>query len=220
MATNKSVPVILGLGGIAAVIITAGISGKGIGSILSGEAGIGSSVSNYFNTGQVADNTGSGSSPGANTSGSTSPVPTASQVTAGGDSPAPIIKMIAWCNTVAGIYQYTWGGGHQHIGLPNSGACSSDGSGSCFGFDCSGTVSGALGAAGFLDQPLVSGELASWGVPGAGKYVTVYANSIHTFMKILGHWFGTGKLGDGGGPDWGNFDPDLSSYTVRHPQGY
>jgi hypothetical protein len=72
-----------------------------------------------------------------------------------------------------------------------------------------------------------SGELEGFGEPGEGKWITIYANFAHTFMKIningTWRWFGTGsdKQALRGGPAWGNNDAgNLAAYTVRHPKGY
>lgn len=196
------VPVALGLGGLAAVLLTTGITGNSLGQVFQG------------NFKKSASSTTGSSTAGA------SAVSTAAQFAATADAPAPIVAMINWCNSVAGRYQYTWGGGHGVAGQPSAGPCSSNGKGSCYGFDCSGAVSGALAVGGFLLSPETSGDLMNFGTPGAGKYVTVWANKIHTFMQIQGHWFGTGKLGLGGGPDWGNYDPLTVEYTMVHPTGY
>ena len=53
-------------------------------------------------------------------------------------------------------------------------------------YDCSGSVSYALAAGGLLSAPEVSGELESWGVPGPGHCITVYANAGHTYMYVDG----------------------------------
>src|SRR3954449_1381499 len=55
---------------------------------------------------------------------------------------------------------YEYGGGH--------GSFSDD------GYDCSGSVSYVLHAAGLLSSPLDSGQLMSWGSPGRGRHITVY----------------------------------------------
>lgn len=123
---------------------------------------------------------------------------------------AGLMAGAAKATSMSGRYPYVWGGGHQTIGQA---------SGPGTGYDCSGAVSAVLHAMGLLNRPMVSGELAGWGKPGPGKWVTVYANSTHTFMKIAGNWFGTGsdKEAIRGGPAWGNHDPDLSAYAARHP---
>ena len=53
-------------------------------------------------------------------------------------------------------------------------------------YDCSGSVSYALAAGGLLSAPLVSGDLAGWGEPGPGRWITIYANAGHAFMYVGG----------------------------------
>jgi hypothetical protein len=87
---------------------------------------------------------------------------------------------------------YIWGGGHRRW--------------KSRGYDCSGAVSYVLHAAGLLSSPLVSGQLASWGSPGIGRWITVYANRAHTFMLIAGLRYDTSAVGEslnqGSGPRW------------------
>lgn len=121
--------------------------------------------------------------------------------------PASIAAGVAAATTIVGR-PYVLGGGH--------------GSFISWGYDCSGAVSYVLHAMGVLSSPLTSGALMSYGEAGPGKWVTIYANEAHTFMHIKGFgWFGTGsdKEAFRGGPAWGNHDPDLAAYTVRHPVG-
>ena len=70
-----------------------------------------------------------------------------------------------------------WGGGH--------------GKWQDTGYDCSGSVSFVLAAAGLLSAPLASGPLMSWGEPGKGKWVTIYANDGHVFLEVAGIRFDT-----------------------------
>ena len=58
-------------------------------------------------------------------------------------------------------------------------------------YDCSGSVSYALAAAGLIGAPETSGQLEHWGAPGPGRYLTVFANAGHTFMYVDGVWFDT-----------------------------
>ena len=96
-------------------------------------------------------------------------------------------------------------------------------------YDCSGTVSYVLYKAGLHSVNAdVSGTLESWGQPGPGKWISVYANSDHTFIVIAGLAFDTADYGGpnipaGSGPRWrqnplGNLQDGLS-YVVRHPTG-
>lgn len=95
------------------------------------------------------------------------------------------------------------------------------------GYDCSGAVSYALHGAGLLSSPEDSTELESYGQPGPGKWVTIYANSNHTWIVIAGIAFDTAHYGhttpSGSGPRWlsnptGNL-ADGQNYVVRHPAG-
>ncbi|MHB1838091.1 MAG: 3D domain-containing protein, partial [Solirubrobacteraceae bacterium] len=96
-------------------------------------------------------------------------------------------------------------------------------------YDCSGAVSYVLYRAGLHSQwPDVSGTLESWGLPGPGRWITVYANSAHTWIVIAGLAFDTADYGGpnipaGTGPRWrqnplANLGDGLS-YVVRHPAG-
>ncbi len=82
---------------------------------------------------------------------------------------------------------YIWGGGH--------------GSFTSSGYDCSGAVSFALHGGGFLSSPLDSTGLEVWGAPGAGNWITVFANSGHAWALIAGlRWDTAGNGSDG--PRW------------------
>ena len=123
------------------------------------------------------------------------------------DAPPAVAAAIEAANRIKDK-PYVWGGGH--------------GSFEDSGYDCSGAVSYALNGGGFLSSPLDSTGLAYWGEPGPGNWVTVYANSGHTYVVIAGLRWDTSGTG-GSGPSWstsldGYLDP--SSYTVRHPAGF
>ncbi len=96
-------------------------------------------------------------------------------------------------------------------------------------YDCSGTVSYVLYRAGLHTAwPDVSGTLEQWGLPGPGRWITVYADSGHTWIVIAGLAFDTADYGGpniplGSGPRWrqnplGNL-ADGRSYVTRHPPG-
>jgi hypothetical protein len=114
-------------------------------------------------------------------------------------------------------FPYVWGGGHGAAGVPSGG-----------GFDCSGSVCAVLAAAGLGFRPggpvSVSGALESWGVAGPGQQLTVYCNSIHTFIVFHtskgDEHFGTGNWGKG----WGGagLNPNMhptSGFVARHWPG-
>jgi cell wall-associated NlpC family hydrolase len=100
---------------------------------------------------------------------------------------------------------YVYGGGH--------------GSFTAAGYDCSGSVSYVLHAAGLLDTPLDSGGFESWGLPGPGKKVTVYANGGHAWMTINGRRFDTIALNETG-TRWSSTIGSTDGYVVRHPRGF
>jgi hypothetical protein len=104
---------------------------------------------------------------------------------------------------------YLWGGGHQ-AGVADVATVEP--------VDCSGAVSAVLGI-----DARVSGAYETWGEPGAGRYVTIYANAEHVLMEINGHFFGTSTANPGGGAGWiprAHVPPSyLARFTVRHPPG-
>lgn len=71
-----------------------------------------------------------------------------------------------------------------------------------------------------LDTTMVSGQLASWGEAGAGRWITVYANAEHVYMQIAGLRFDTrDDLPGVSGPRW---HPELAEgahFAARHPAG-
>jgi cell wall-associated NlpC family hydrolase len=99
---------------------------------------------------------------------------------------------------------YKWGGGH--------GKWKDD------GYDCSGSVSYALAAAGLLGSPRNSSGLMSWGKPGRGRWVTIYTNPGHVYMVVAGIRFDTSGARRTGSR-WQNDTRSTSGYTVRHPPG-
>lgn len=101
---------------------------------------------------------------------------------------------------------YIWGGGH--------------GSFTSSGYDCSGAVSFALHGGGFLSSPLDSTGLEVWGAPGAGNWITVFANSGHAWALIAGlRWDTAGNGSDG--PRWSTaMNENTADFVARHPSGY
>jgi membrane-bound lytic murein transglycosylase B len=120
-------------------------------------------------------------------------------------APAPVKAAIAAANSIA-TTPYVWGGGHASF--------------YSYGYDCSGAVSFALYGAGLLDTPLTSGSLASYGEPGPGKWITIYANATHTYVVIAGLRWDTVGDANGTGPRWHAEPPYPEGFTVRHPAGY
>ena len=126
-----------------------------------------------------------------------------SQASVPAAAPPAVQAAIEAANSIA-TTPYVWGGGH--------------GSFESSGYDCSGSVSFALHGGGFLESPLDSTGLETWGDPGAGKWITVYANSGHAWMIIAGLAFDT--VG-GPGPRWHSSPVDSTEgFIARHPAGY
>ena len=120
-----------------------------------------------------------------------------------GGLPLRIRRAIAAGDRIAHL-PYLYGGGH--------------GSFTSSGYDCSGSVSYILHAAGALSAPLDSGQLESWGSPGPGRWITVYANGGHAYAVINGRRFDTSGLSIDGSR-WHHDLRGGGGYVVRHPAG-
>jgi peptidoglycan hydrolase CwlO-like protein len=130
-------------------------------------------------------------------------VDTGGMVQAPAGAPAQVAQVIAAGNAIATL-PYIWGGGH--------------GSFQASGYDCSGSVSYALAAAGLLSSPLDSTGFESWGDPGPGKWITVYANAGHAWMVVGGWRFDTVALAEGG-TRWSQSMAGTAGFVARHPPG-
>lgn len=120
-------------------------------------------------------------------------------------APPAVRQMIAAANQINGR-PYIWGGGH-------AGFLSR-------GYDCSGAVGYVLHAIGLLDQTMVSGQLASWGEGGSGRWISVYANAEHVYMVIAGLRFDTrDDLPGVSGPRWHMARAEPPGFVARHPSG-
>jgi hypothetical protein len=97
-------------------------------------------------------------------------------------------------------------------------------------YDCSSAVSYLLHWGGMLGtSALDSTELETYGEPGPGQYISIYANTGHTFMYVAGlrfdtveaPEFDTGPNSGKPGPKWrvSASVPDWATWTVRHPPG-
>ncbi len=127
------------------------------------------------------------------------------QAAAPASAPPAVKAAIAAANSIA-TTPYIWGGGHGSFSSP--------------GYDCSGAVSFALNGGGFLSSPLDSTGLETWGVPGAGSWITVYANSGHAFAVIAGLRWDTSGNTSGTGPRWHSDMASTAGFIARHPDGY
>ncbi|HEY4427801.1 MAG TPA: peptidoglycan-binding protein [Solirubrobacteraceae bacterium] len=122
----------------------------------------------------------------------------------GGEGSGVIARVIAAGEEIA-TRPYVWGGGH--------------GSFQSAGYDCSGSVSYALHGGGLLSSPMDSGEFESYGEPGPGRDITIYANSQHVYMVVDGRRFDTVAQQEGGSR-WSSSMTSTGGYVVRHPAGY
>jgi hypothetical protein len=126
-------------------------------------------------------------------------------------APAQVVNAINAANQIVRM-PYRYGGGHQSF--------------QDSAYDCSGSVSFALGGAGLITAPLDSSSFMSWGLPGKGRWITVYSNPGHAFAMIAGLRFDTGYrdrrvakgTAPGSGPRWGHYRP-TDGFTPRHPNG-
>jgi peptidoglycan hydrolase CwlO-like protein len=121
----------------------------------------------------------------------------------GGGGGDVVARVVAAANEIA-TTPYVWGGGHG---------------GASGGYDCSGSISYALAAGGLLASPLASGGFMSWGDPGPGRRITVYANAGHAFMVVDGRRYDTSAL-SGGGTRWTSAMRSTAGFVARHPPGF
>ncbi len=121
----------------------------------------------------------------------------------GGHGHGRLHRLIGAANRIAGA-PYKYGGGH--------------GTYHDSGYDCSGSVSYALHYAGVLRTPLDSSGFMSYGLPGPGRHVTIYANAGHAYMVVDHRRFDTSAIGETGSR-WTSSHRSPSGYAVRHPRG-
>src|SRR4051794_26821061 len=121
-------------------------------------------------------------------------------------APPAVKAMIAAANHIR-HRPYRWGGGHRDWNSR--------------GYDCSGSVSYVLHAAGLLDWPLDSTGFMRWGRGGAGSWVRIYASHEHVFAVIAGLRWDTSYITDGDrtGPGWSEQMRPTKGFRLRHPVG-
>jgi cell wall-associated NlpC family hydrolase len=117
--------------------------------------------------------------------------------------PVAVRRLIAAANALQAL-PYRYGGGHASF--------------KDSAYDCSGTVSYALHGARLVTAPLDSTELASWGAPGPGRWITVYANKAHAYLVVAGLRLDTSGTG-GAGPRWRPALRSAAGFVARHPAG-
>jgi hypothetical protein len=133
--------------------------------------------------------------------------------TAPADAPPAVAQMIAAGNQIVGK-PYTYGAGH---GLPLSSVSPT--------YDCSSSVEHLLYGARLLPvtYDAASATLESFGAPGPGRWVTLYANADHVFMYVAGlRWDTHNAAGPGDGSTGIGWHPLIRSsagFVARHPVG-
>jgi len=118
-------------------------------------------------------------------------------------APPQVREAIVAANRIVGR-PYRWGGGHAKL--------EDD------AYDCSGAVSYALIGGGLLRGPLDSTGLKRFGETGAGPWLTIFANTGHTYVVIAGLRLDTSGTG-GKGPRWHADARSDKGYVARHPPG-
>jgi peptidoglycan hydrolase-like protein with peptidoglycan-binding domain len=118
-------------------------------------------------------------------------------------APDEVRAIIAAGNAIA-KKPYKYGGGHTRWNDS--------------GYDCSGSVSYVLHAAGLLNRALDSTGFMSWGEPGRGAWVTVRSNPSHAYLIVAGLRFDTSALRQTGNR-WTEQMRSARGYRGRHPEG-
>jgi hypothetical protein len=129
------------------------------------------------------------------------------------NAPAAVKGIIAAGNQIAGK-PYGYGAAH---GLPLSDVASA--------YDCSSSVEHLLYGGQLLpvSYDAASGTLESFGAPGPGQWVTIYASAQHVFMYVAGlRWdtWNAAGAGDGStGIGWHPLIRSAAGFVARHPVG-
>lgn len=120
------------------------------------------------------------------------------------------VKRAIWAANQLRTKPYRYGGGHRSF---HDSA-----------YDCSGTISYALGAAGLLQSPTNSSGFRKFGARGRGRWITVYARNGHTFALIAGLRldttpYNTMRIDRHWAPRWQPTGRDPRGFEARHPVG-
>jgi hypothetical protein len=124
-------------------------------------------------------------------------------VVAPASAPEAVKAMIAAGNQIA-TKPYKYGGGHTRWNDT--------------GYDCSGSVSYVLHAAGLLNRALDSTGFMSYGERGRGTWVTIRSNPSHAYMIVAGLRFDTSARRQTGNR-WSEQMRSATGYRARHPEG-
>jgi lysozyme family protein len=120
-----------------------------------------------------------------------------------GGLPVAVRRALAAADRIAPL-PYRYGGGHASF---HDSA-----------YDCSGSVSYVLHAAGRLASPRDSTALMRWGAPGPGRWISIYSSPGHAYMVIGGRRYDTSGRWDTGSR-WQPSGRSSAGYVVRHPAG-
>jgi len=128
-----------------------------------------------------------------------------------------LAKLIAEANRIDALRSnYLYGGGHVTPAPATP------------PWDCSSAWSRVLQVAGYAIPTMTSSGFMTWGDPGPGRHVTLYATPAHVYGTIDGRAWGTGASNPrdpGGGPAWLPYTTNPvpgfpgGTPTVRHPPG-
>jgi hypothetical protein len=135
------------------------------------------------------------------------------QAAAPAGAPAAVRGMIAAGNQIAGR-PYVYGAAH---GLPLNQVAPA--------YDCSSSVAHLLYGGALLPVTAdpTSGALETYGLPGPGRWVTLYASAAHVFMYVAGlrwdTWNAAGPQDGGSGIGWHPLIRSDAGFVARHPVG-
>ncbi len=128
-------------------------------------------------------------------------------------APPPVAGMIAAGNQIAGR-PYVYGGAHgAPLNLLEP------------AYDCSSSVEHLLYGGGLLPAGYgsASSALESFGLPGPGRWVTIYASAAHVFMYVAGlrwdTWNAAGPGDGSSGIGWHPLVRGAGGFVARHPAG-
>jgi hypothetical protein len=135
------------------------------------------------------------------------------QAAAPAGAPSAVKGIIAAGNQIVGK-PYLYGGGH---GLPLDRIAPA--------YDCSSGVEHLLYGGGLLPvgYAAASATLESFGLPGPGRWVTIYASPEHVFMYVAGLRWDThnaaGPQDGSAGIGWHPLIRSSAGFVARHPAG-
>jgi len=119
-------------------------------------------------------------------------------------APAEVQALVAAGNRIA-TKPYRYGGGHARWNDT--------------GYDCSGSVSYVLHAAGLLGRSLDSTGFMRYGDAGRGTWITIRSNPSHAYMIVAGLRFDTSARSRTGSR-WTEEMRSASGFRGRHPEGF